>query len=529
MSLFRNLKLVYKNFSLIVLALVMLIAVGVVGYNYTTHMAKNSTIVYKDLMQPNDAMSWIRINLRATSAFMLETMRTKDTVKSQKLNEQIKAKTADNQEQLVQLEKANMDPTQIELLKKFKERFAAYGIERDKAIELGVVNKDDEAYDLFTSKVSGLLEDSTSALDELMAYSSNKADKINEENEKNAATANIILIGTIVAAVVLLTIVGTAITNMITRPVKKLQELMNSAESGDLTVQGDYNAKDEIGQLNRSFNGMLTAFKDTVSRILTAADSVSASAQQISASTEEIASGSTSQAQSAQTMNELFKELSTAIDSVARSAEHASELSNQTMDLAKEGGTVVNTSIRGMDVLNQQMSRLEEDSNKIGEIIEVIDDIAEQTNLLALNAAIEAARAGDQGRGFAVVADEVRKLAERSGEATKQITSIIKGMQANTLQSVKAVGEGVSSSQKTGEAFETIIAMINESNNKVLEIAAASEQQAAQSSEVLNSIETISAATEESSASSEETAAAAQSLAHLAEELNSTVSVFKIR
>jgi methyl-accepting chemotaxis protein len=89
------------------------------------------------------------------------------------------------------------------------------------------------------------------------------------------------------------------------------------------------------------------------------------------------------------------------------------------------------------------MTQLEEDSNKIGQIIEVIDEIAEQTNLLALNAATEAARAGEQGRGFAVVADEVRKLAERSGEATKQITAIIKGMQENTLKSVSAVSDGV--------------------------------------------------------------------------------------
>lgn len=181
-----------------------------------------------------------------------------------------------------------------------------------------------------------------------------------------------------------------------------------------------------------------------------------------------------------------------------------------------------------MTRVNEQMSKLEEDSNKIGEIIEVIDDIAEQTNLLALNAAIEAARAGDQGRGFAVVADEVRKLAERSGEATKQITKIIKGMQDNTAQSVKAVEDGVVASQKTGEAFEHIMAMVNETAHKVTEIAAASEQQAAQSSEVLGSIESISAATEEAAASSEETASTAQSLAQLAEELNSSVSIFKI-
>lgn len=160
-----------------------------------------------------------------------------------------------------------------------------------------------------------------------------------------------------------------------------------------------------------------------------------------------------------------------AITSVANGAEQAAELSNNTMELAQEGGKVLRSSIDGMNSANEQMARLEEDSNKIGEIIEVIDDIADQTNLLALNAAIEAARAGDQGRGFAVVADEVRKLAERSSEATKQITAIIKGMQKNTLLSISAVNQGVVSSQKTGESFESIVYMVNDSANKVSEIA----------------------------------------------------------
>lgn len=158
-----------------------------------------------------------------------------------------------------------------------------------------------------------------------------------------------------------------------------------------------------------------------------------------------------SQATAAQTMNELFRELSEAINSVAQSAEQASELSDHTMRIAQDGGAVVTDSIQGMTLLNNQMSRLEEGSDKIGEIIAVIDDIAKQTNLLALNAAIEAARAGEQGRGFAVVANEVRKLAERSSEATKQVTDIIKEMQKNTQHSVKAVVEGVAFSQKMGK------------------------------------------------------------------------------
>ncbi|MFC5471738.1 methyl-accepting chemotaxis protein [Cohnella suwonensis] len=530
MNLFRNLKLYYKVFSLIAVALVMLISVAAVGYYYIKDMSKDSAYVYDELLVPINKMSNIRTNVRAGSAYMLQmTMNRLDQDKFEevqaKLNERLKA----NQQLITDLDTFEFDSKQLELLAKFKSSFATYITERDKMLELASTDHKNEAYDLYDSSVEGLMEEAQSYIRELQVYSLETAQKIDDENGANATTAVTIMIAVAAAAILILTLIGIGITNLITRPVKNLQALMGQAERGDLTVQGGYSAKDEIGQLNGSFNVMLTGFKDTVSQVLTAAESVSAAAQEISASTEEIASSSNDQAKSALTMNELFGELAEAINSVALSAENASDLSNKTMDIAREGGKVVNKSIDGMDRLNEQVAKLENDSNKIGEIIEVIDDIAEQTNLLALNAAIEAARAGDQGRGFAVVADEVRKLAERSGEATKQITAIIKGMQQNTLQSVKAVEEGVASTQQTGEAFESILAMVNESGMKVTEIAAASEQQAAQTTEVLHSIETISSATEEAAASSEETASAAQSLAQLAEQLNTTVSVFKIR
>jgi methyl-accepting chemotaxis protein len=182
-----------------------------------------------------------------------------------------------------------------------------------------------------------------------------------------------------------------------------------------------------------------------------------------------------------------------------------------------------------MQQVSKAMSRLEEDSNKIGNIIEVIDDIADQTNLLALNAAIEAARAGDQGRGFAVVADEVRKLAERSSEATKEISAIIKNMQENTKQSVSAVLDSVAQSTQTGESFGKIVRMVGDSTHKVNEIAAACEQEAAQASDVMISVESIAAASEEAAAASEETATTSQSLAQLAGELDASIAVFQLK
>lgn len=340
------------------------------------------------------------------------------------------------------------------------------------------------------------------------------------------------IIGAGVITLVLLGLIIVLLTNTIVRPLNRSVVVGESMALGDFTQElpEEYRLrKDEIGVLSRVFHDITQSMTSMIGQVNMNASQVAAASQQISASAEELATGSSQQAHSVQTINELFKELSYAINAVASSATSAAELVSQTSDIATQGGTVVQQSIEGMNRVNRQVLKLEEDSARIGEIIEVIDDIAEQTNLLALNAAIEAARAGEQGRGFAVVADEVRKLAERSGEATKQIAGIIKGMQNNTTESVEAVEAGVITTEKTGESFNHIISMVSDSSNTVMEIAAASEEQAAQAAEVVTAIESISASAEETAASSEETASTAQSLAQLAEELNNMVAAFKIK
>ncbi|WP_281889165.1 methyl-accepting chemotaxis protein [Paenibacillus sp. YYML68] len=329
-------------------------------------------------------------------------------------------------------------------------------------------------------------------------------------------------------ALALAVLLAVWIAQTISKPVVQLQSMLTHIAEGDLRDRLQVSNRDELGVMAELANAMVDNLRALIGRTSASAQSLAAASQEISASTQEIASGTSQQSTSAQTINELLKELSRAISSVATNAEASAELSSMTLKEAMDGGKVVGSAIESMNQLSVKMERLQEDSSKIGEIIAVINEIAEQTNLLALNAAIEAARAGDQGRGFAVVADEVRKLAERSGDATKQIAQIIKAMQNNTLDSVSAVQNAVGLSLQTGTAFDHIISRVNETSQQASEIAAASEEQSAQSLEVLRAVEMIASATEQAAAASEETANASSSLAQLAEQLNDSVSHFKV-
>ncbi|SEM59034.1 methyl-accepting chemotaxis protein [Paenibacillus sp. OV219] len=303
---------------------------------------------------------------------------------------------------------------------------------------------------------------------------------------------------------------------------------LKQIEDGDLTVQFDVNSKNEIGQIASGVQSMVQQVYQMIRTIADTSQSLTASTNEISITTEEVARGSLLQAESAQTATELVKKLTDAATLVSQRAQEAVELTVKTNSGAESGGEAVHKTISSMDHLIERMSKLEQDSNEIGTIIQVINDISEQTNLLALNAAIEAARAGEQGRGFAVVADEVRKLAERSGDSTKQIVSIIAGMQHSTQESVNAVRETADLSRRTGHELEQIIAMVGEVARQSEGISKESQKQSKQAQDAMREIESIAAVSEEAAAAAEQTASSSQTLSVLSESLNEVVKQFKV-
>ncbi|BBI35507.1 methyl-accepting chemotaxis protein [Cohnella abietis] len=530
MKWFYNLKTSVKLVASFFVVSMVLVVVGLYGLNNMSKVNDGLTNMYIDNLLPMNQLSEtqilyqrLRINFREISDSDNNTERDQYAEKVKELRGSIQSKLTDYRKN------TKLAENEMDVLKAVENAWNNYQKAADEAIQNIYAGKKEEFRASFKKgDIRTIGDELNNSLQQIIDINMKNAAKASEDADSLYRSSRTVTLSIIILSLLLSIGFGYYIAQIIARPLNRIVGLVARVAEGDLTQTSDIQTKDEVGRLGQSMNTMVLNLRKIIGSVLSSAENVSASAQQISASTEEIASGSTNQAQIAVTMNELFKELSMAISSVAQNAEQASELANETMQTAQDGGLVVETSIEGMSQVNEQMAQLEQDSEKIGEIIEVIDDIADQTNLLALNAAIEAARAGEQGRGFAVVADEVRKLAERSSEATKLITTIIKGMQQNTRLSAKSVNEGVVSSRKTGEAFKNIVSMIHETATKAAEIAAASEEQAAQTSEFLVSIESISAATEQSAASSEETAMTAQSLAQLSEELNNNVVIFKI-
>ncbi|HTQ09605.1 MAG TPA: methyl-accepting chemotaxis protein [Fimbriimonadaceae bacterium] len=357
------------------------------------------------------------------------------------------------------------------------------------------------------------------------------------------------------------------------RGMAHLAEGIGALARGDLTVEFvpsmtplEVNSKDELGQLTQIYNGLLETAKlaatnynesrlkltDLVLQIKRASNEVSsaansltstsqqveAAAQEVSASMQEIssasgqaaqgasevASGSASQAQalSLSTMN--VQKLVDAVREVADDAQSAAEAAGEAGSAATEGTTVIAESMKGMQAIRDTVSQsasvihtLGESSQKIGMIVQTINEIAEQTNLLALNAAIEAARAGEAGRGFAVVADEVRKLAERSGAATREIGGLIAEIQTQTSRAVSAMEAGtkeVESQTKVAEgtqfAFQKIQDVVQAVNQRVEGIREATQEMANASQEVARSITEVAAVVEQSSAAAEELSASAE-------------------
>ncbi|MBC3807423.1 MCP four helix bundle domain-containing protein [Undibacterium seohonense] len=399
-------------------------------------------------------------------------------------------------------------------INKFKPVVGAFWVVGEKNIQLISEGKKDEAFEFLVNQTiparnillvaSG--EEKTRQSKQLKVELGNFA--------KEADTTSYQIVGLVMLVAIGLTVFSGYLARVLRSRVQVSQQIAERVRDGDLVHSIDDDFKDEFSPLLASLKAMQKSLTQIVTKVRNSSDGVASSSAEIASGNEDLSTRTEAQGHALDKTIDAMAQLSSTVRQNADNAQQANQLASSAAEVAANAGKAVSEVVETMKGINAA-------SNKISDIISVIDSIAFQTNILALNAAVEAARAGEQGRGFAVVASEVRNLAGRSANAAKEIKQLIS-------DSVERVNQGSALVDQAGTTMEKVVRSISRVNLIMAEISNASAEQSHGVVRVGEAVNDIESSTQQNAALVEEMSSAALSLRTQAQELITAVSAFKL-
>lgn len=412
------------------------------------------------------------------------------------------------------------------------------GLINTKVQELQQIQQAQDSLLLSDEKISNAIV----ALDALNKMADQKAIDIKSSVESQITSSTVTVIITVLLSFALAGGVGYFTVKAITQPLDKVNEILKIVASGDLTHKLDDTSEDEFGELAKNCNNLINNLKELIFAINQRADQLAAASGETSTITlqttasiedqkaqlSQIAAATTEMHTTSQLVSNGAHDTLAEIKNADAEAEKVKQISAGNKETIQ---VLANEVQQAAEVINQ----LHQDSASIGGILDVIRGVADQTNLLALNAAIEAARAGEHGRGFAVVADEVRTLASRTQQSTQEINSMIEVLQAGAEKAVAVMNQGkeqtnvcVAQTEKAGEALNLITNAVHRAFEVSTRIEQAAREQHTVSSEISERLENIVGIAEHTTIGAKQTAESSSEVAKLAEELQSSISQFRV-